>query len=76
MSLEQKLERMRERGSSVILTTTENGDEWECSWITGGKRYTVFAARPETAVTQAILAAGASQPTVENAVKDIALMLV
>lgn len=31
---------MKDAGSSVLLNWGEDDNLWECSWITGGKRYT------------------------------------
>ena len=58
MTLQDRLNKMRDLGTSAILCTAEDGEAWECSWITGGKRYTEFAANPEQAVTKVILKAG------------------
>lgn len=42
-STTDKLERMKREGSSVILNWGEDTDMWECSWITGGVRFTAFS---------------------------------
>lgn len=34
------LSRMRLFGSSIVLTWGEDTNVWECSWITGGVRFT------------------------------------
>jgi len=39
-SLEETLLWMKDKGSSVDLNYGEDTDAWECSWITGGERYT------------------------------------
>lgn len=37
------LQAMQHLGSSVMLAWDEESGEWECSWITSGRRYTAFA---------------------------------
>lgn len=39
-TVEQVLEWMKYNGSSVLLNWGEDDDCWECSWITGGIRFT------------------------------------
>ncbi|HYF40716.1 MAG TPA: hypothetical protein VD930_13560 [Gemmatimonadales bacterium] len=41
-SLASILDYMKQHGSSVTLNWGEDNNLWECSWITGGKRYTGF----------------------------------
>ena len=36
---------MAAHGSSVILNWGEDNNQWECSWITGGNRFTAVRAR-------------------------------
>ena len=38
----QLIERMKDRGSSVLINWGEDNDLWEVSWITGGKRYSGY----------------------------------
>jgi hypothetical protein len=45
-SLEALLAEMAERGSSVTLNWGEDNGMWECSFITGGERYTTFSRHP------------------------------
>ena len=40
LDLSGALEYMRAHGSSVLLNWGEDTTLWECSWITGGDRYT------------------------------------
>lgn len=51
------VEYMRSHGSSVDLNWGEDTGCWECSWITGGERYTGAAMRPQVAVCLAAVAA-------------------
>lgn len=37
---------MKERGSSLTLDWGEDSDMWECSWISGGDRFTGVARSP------------------------------
>lgn len=43
---------MTRLGSSVLLNWGEDDKLWECSWITGGVRYTAFDMIVENAVRQ------------------------
>ena len=45
---------MSRQGSSVLLNWGEDNNLWECSWITGGKRYTGFSQFPDLAVLDCI----------------------
>jgi hypothetical protein len=49
---DRALELMRRNGSSVTLNWGEDTGQWECSWITGGKRFTYTS---DTASGNAIL---------------------
>jgi len=49
---------MHEKGSSIILNGGDNGEPWECSWITGGVRYTGVSADAEMAIADALRHAG------------------
>ena len=40
MTLDQLLTEMQEHVSSVALNWVEDTNAWECSWITGGERFT------------------------------------
>ncbi len=52
------LDWMREHGSSLILNWGEDcGGTWECSWITGGDRYTGVSNSPQMAACLAVLKA-------------------
>lgn len=44
-ALEPLLEYMREHGQSVLLNWGEDDNLWECSWITGGERFTGLSNR-------------------------------
>lgn len=52
--LTEILDWMSQRGSSVILNWGEDSNAWECSWITGGDRFTSFDVSPCTAAVKAI----------------------
>ena len=52
--LPRLLNYMRERGSSLILNWGEDNNLWECSWITGGKRYCGYSTYPIVALEQAL----------------------
>lgn len=41
---------MERNGTSVLLSWGEDDGTWECSWITGGKRYTEYHSDPKQAV--------------------------
>lgn len=49
-TLRGKLQLMADRGSSVTLNWGEDTNAWECSWITGGKRFSASEERMEDAV--------------------------
>jgi hypothetical protein len=44
------LEIMQEHGQSVTLNWGEDTGQWECSWITGGGRFTGISSAPATAI--------------------------
>ena len=46
---------MRELGSSVLLNWGEDDNLWECSWITGGKRYTSTSSYMTGAIVGSLL---------------------
>ncbi len=46
---------MQRRGSSVILNWGEDDEQWECSWITDGKRYTAFSGSPTQAARDCLV---------------------
>jgi hypothetical protein len=48
---------MKEHGSSFLLNWGEDDGLWECSWITGGERYTGLSQYPALAICRAALAA-------------------
>ena len=56
-TLETKLGFMREHGSSVLLNWGEDDNLWECSWITGGDRYSGYSKFIDEAVRQCFEAA-------------------
>jgi hypothetical protein len=43
---------MRHNGSSLTLNWGEDTDQWECSWITGGDRFTGVGRSVLSAVMQ------------------------
>ena len=46
---------MAEKGSSVLLNWGEDDGLWECSWITGGKRFTGYSSEsPFKAISIAV----------------------
>lgn len=49
---------MHAKGSSISLNGGDNGEPWECSWITGGVRYTGVSDDPQMAVADALRHAG------------------
>lgn len=56
ITLEDALREMKEGSCSVILTWGEDdGQQWECSWIVGGVRYTDYHWQPRTAVFGAVV---------------------
>ena len=52
--LPRMLEEMSEHGQSVMLSFGEDNGCWECSWITGGKRFTGYGADANQSVRSAI----------------------
>lgn len=47
----EAMEWMAEHGESFTLTKSEDqGNYWECSWVTGGDRFTCFAGTPPQAI--------------------------
>lgn len=60
MTVENVLEWMRAHGSSVLLNWGEDPDAWECSWITGGKRYTGCQVKMRSALLECLNKAFAS----------------
>jgi hypothetical protein len=44
------LDDMTRRGQSVVLTWGEDTGQWECSWITGGVRFTAVSIDRDTAI--------------------------
>ena len=46
---------MKDNGSSILLNWGEDDNLWECSWITGGKRYTCSTENMTTAIVGALL---------------------
>lgn len=55
--LNNLLEWMKQHGTSVLLNWSEGEDSdlWECSWITGGKRFTVHKKYIRSAVAGSFL---------------------
>ena len=52
--LTDALRKMATMGQSVTLNWGEDIDLWECSWISGGKRFTGFSTDPVKAVLQVL----------------------
>jgi hypothetical protein len=52
--LQDVLDKMTQEGSSVLLNWGEDTNNWECSWITGGRRYVSHAAWLEGAIAHCI----------------------
>lgn len=50
MTTEERIEYMREHGSSLIMNWGEDTAVWEVSWITSGKRFTGFSKDLRTAL--------------------------
>ncbi|MFH0900318.1 MAG: hypothetical protein V2A73_06790 [Pseudomonadota bacterium] len=50
--LDELLADLAAMGQSVSLGWCEDDDRWECSVVTGGKRYTRFAPNPIEAANQ------------------------
>jgi len=46
---------MQDKGSSVLLNWGEDDNQWECSWITGGERYTGFSENMTAAIVACLL---------------------
>ena len=44
---------MQAHGQSIVLNWGEDDNQWECSWITGGERYTAFGENEGVAVFKA-----------------------
>lgn len=56
ITLEDALREMKEGSCSVTLSWSEDDrDQWECSWIVGGVRYTAYHFQPRSAVLSAIV---------------------
>lgn len=54
-TVEKQMEFMKRTGQSVTLTWGEDdGEAWECSWITGGIRFTAMGKASRDATTKAI----------------------
>ncbi len=53
-NLSENLLHMQKHGQSVTLNWGEDTQLWECSWITGGDRYTAFSSYATTAAQSAI----------------------
>lgn len=53
-SLTDTLGWMASRGQSVILNYGEDNRQWECSWITGGRRFTAVRGEATDAVRDVI----------------------
>ena len=56
------LQKMANEGASVLLSYGEDTLQWECSWITGGKRYTGVNQEMAKAVLRCLEAAGVKVP--------------
>ena len=52
---------MRRYGSSVLLTWGEDTGQWECSWITGGRRYTGWHSTATGAAARALIRVGEAE---------------
>ena len=68
--LEPVLEWMRDNGSSVLLNWGEDNDLWECSWITGGKRFTGTSQHIRPAILGSLNKAFARYGTPEAAMEQ------
>ena len=54
-SLSEQIAYMQAHGQSVLLNWGEDDNLWECSWITGGERFTGLTNRSaEMAVRQCL----------------------
>ena len=56
------LRKMAKTGQSVTLCWGEGTELWECSWISGGQRYSGFSTDPVKAVLQVLEQAGVQVP--------------
>src|SRR5262249_938850 len=54
-AIPRALEWMKETGSSALLNWGEDDNTWECSWVTGGKRYTDHSANMTSAIIGSLL---------------------
>lgn len=64
-SLDEMLDFMKSKGTSVLLNWGEDNELWECSWITGGKRFTSVSKDVEQAIKLVI-----DKVTTEGAKKE------
>jgi hypothetical protein len=56
ITLEDALLEMKSGSCSVLLNWSEDDrEEWECSWIVGGERYTAHNRQPRMAVLGAVV---------------------
>jgi hypothetical protein len=62
MGLEQILLFMQAHGSSIELNYGEDNGCWECSWITGGDRFTGVSTQALIAAQQAMNKVRAAYP--------------
>lgn len=53
-TVETKLIFMQQHGQSVLLNWGEDDNLWECSWITGGERYSGYSRFMDTAINQSL----------------------
>lgn len=53
MNVEQWIDFLKQRGSSLILNWGEDNDCWEVDWITSGKRYRGVSKLLTTALSDA-----------------------
>jgi hypothetical protein len=62
------LDTMKRKGQSIVLNWGEDNDCWECSWITGGRRWTAVSRKRGRAVAEAwALAHGLSKESLSHA---------
>jgi hypothetical protein len=54
VDLKEALTWLKRRCSSVLLNWGEDTDNWECSFISAGERYTAISLLPDTAVNMAV----------------------
>lgn len=59
--LEVLLGFMRQHGSSVLLNWGEDNDQWECSWIVSGERFTAHAGTSFEAARKVVRKVAGSQ---------------